>query len=168
MPMSDDARGLIQATRTFPGTAENCGRARSWVRSLLLAYPSIRDSVELVVSELFTNAIRHTASGEPGGAVRVTVRTEGDPPVLLRLEITDEGRREPMPAQVARAMLPPEDAQSGRGLFIASALSYACGRLPASNGEVHPAAPTFQHRHGSMITWAEFALRSELQMAASP
>ena len=148
MPMSDDARGLIQATRTFPGTAENCGRARSWVRSLLLAYPSIRDSVELVVSELFTNAIRHTASGEPGGAVRVTVRTEGDPPVLLRLEITDEGRREPM--------------------LIASALSYAWGRLPASNGEVHPAAPTFHHRHGSMITWAEFALRPELQMAASP
>ena len=129
MPMSDDARGPIQATRTFPGTAENCGRVRSWVRSLLLSYPAVRDSVELVASELFTNAIRHTRSGQPGGTVRVALTTVGDPPTLLRLEITDQGQQSQVPRQAARAVLPPEEAQSGRGLFIASGIITAKEQL---------------------------------------
>ncbi len=166
--MSDDARGPIQATRTFPGTAESCGQARSWIRSLILPYPEIRDSAELVISELFTNAIRHTASGDPGGTVRVTVRTEGDPPSLLRLEVTDEGRRNHVPRQVSRAMLPPEDAQSGRGLFITSVVSYAWGCFPADGDGPRPAEPVREHRDGAMTTWVEFALRQEKEMAGSP
>ncbi len=166
MPMSDDARGPIQATRTFPGTAENCGRVRSWVRSLLLSYPAVRDSVELVASELFTNAIRHTRSGQPGGTVRVALTTVGDPPTLLRLEITDQGQQSQVPRQAARAVLPPEEAQSGRGLFIASVLSRAWGRFPSDGAR--PSDQGLEASDGSMTTWVEFLLVPEMEMAGSP
>ncbi|UOE22142.1 ATP-binding protein [Thermobifida halotolerans] len=165
--MSDDARGPIQATRTFPGTAENCGRARSWVRSLTLPYPDVRDSVELVASELFTNAIRHTRSGDPGGLVQMTLSTEDDPPTLLRLEITDGGLRTDLPKQVAHALLPPSDAQSGRGLFIASVLSRAWGRFPAHGNGDHLSGAALGPHSGSMTTWVEFSLHPELEMAGS-
>jgi anti-sigma regulatory factor (Ser/Thr protein kinase) len=63
--------------RSFAGTAASVGVARAWVREVLPAGCGRVDDVLLVVSELATNAILHSASGTPGG--RYAVQLEVDP-----------------------------------------------------------------------------------------
>ena len=52
--------------RAFPGTPEQVRIARRFVASLLDGSP-VRDDAVYAASELFTNGVRHTASGRPGG-----------------------------------------------------------------------------------------------------
>ncbi|KUJ66638.1 hypothetical protein ACZ90_34680 [Streptomyces albus subsp. albus] len=76
----------------------------------------VRDNAELVVSELFTNAVRHTSSDE----VRCELRVYGG---RLRLEVADQGcaRTEP------RARTVGADQEGGRGLMLVEALSTSWG-----------------------------------------
>lgn len=73
--------------RNFPGTRDQISEARRFVHSYLGDRPET-DTAELVVSELATNAIRHTRSGLPGGRVGVTLHAGG---TLLVLAVHDEG-----------------------------------------------------------------------------
>lgn len=155
-PMSENDLHVIQATRTFSGTAAQCGQMRAWIRSLMRPFPQIRDAVELVATELFTNAVEHTASGKPGGRVEVFLTRLAEDPQTLCLEIVDQGTGGDLPRQVARAILPGPEAQSGRGLFITSVLSREWGRFPAGNGHSPRASQQRGERPGSMVTWAEF------------
>ncbi|MCM2580398.1 ATP-binding protein [Streptomyces meridianus] len=72
-----------------------------------------RADAELVVSELFTNAVRHTDSVKVSCEVRVIG-------ARLRVEVTDQGRAEtePRPRQ-ADAI----GEEGGRGLLLVGALS---------------------------------------------
>ncbi|MEQ4724991.1 ATP-binding protein [Nonomuraea sp. B19D2] len=63
--------------RSFEGTADSVGVARAWVREVLPTGCGRVDDVLLVVSELATNAVLHSASGGPGG--RYAVQLEVDP-----------------------------------------------------------------------------------------
>ncbi|MFC0598635.1 ATP-binding protein [Streptomyces palmae] len=87
----------------------------------------VRDNAELVVSELFTNAVRHTSSDE----VRCELRVYGG---RLRLEVADQGcaRTEP------RARLVSADQEGGRGLMLVEALSTSWGvrTHPSGRGRV--------------------------------
>ena len=58
--------------RAFPGTPGQVGAARRFVAELLQGSPFLDDAV-VVLSELFTNAVLHTASGDPGGLVVIQV-----------------------------------------------------------------------------------------------
>ncbi|MET7932724.1 ATP-binding protein [Streptomyces sp. NPDC005322] len=78
-----------------------------------------RDSAELVVSELFTNAVRHTSSEE----VRCSLQLLG---ARLRLEVADQGCTRTVPQ--ARAVS--ADQEGGRGLMLVEALSEAWGVRP--------------------------------------
>ncbi|WP_133741548.1 ATP-binding protein [Actinorugispora endophytica] len=162
--MRDDDFFPIRAARTFPGTADRCGEARAWIRGLLHPFPHARDAVELVASELFANAVRHTASGEPGGEIEVTLTLSGEDPETLRLEVVDQGPGNSVPKQAARAILPGADAQNGRGLFIASILSRAWGRFPAD----HRRSGLERGHPDSMVTWAEFCTHRDMEMAGNP
>jgi serine/threonine-protein kinase RsbW len=72
--------------QVFGGTPEAVAAARAFTRDALGAVPAL-DDVVLLVSELCSNAIRHTASGHGGtfevaisvgrGGVQVSVRDEG-------------------------------------------------------------------------------------------
>lgn len=78
--------------------------------------------MDVMVSEIATNALLHTASGRPGGGVDVVVRAAAD---RVRVEITDDGGAATLP--VVRTVAADEWAQSGRGLAMVAALSAACG-----------------------------------------
>ncbi|MFF1406374.1 ATP-binding protein [Streptomyces sp. NPDC058294] len=73
--------------RVFPGLPEEVAHARHFVTALLADRGPVEDAV-LVVSELATNAVRHTLSGSAGGRFFVIVCLEDD---HVRIEVVDQG-----------------------------------------------------------------------------
>ena len=71
----------------FPGVPASVRQAWAWV-SGLLADPDTAADAALMTSELFTNAIKFTASCLPGGVVKVIVRTGHE---WVRVDVFDEG-----------------------------------------------------------------------------
>jgi anti-sigma regulatory factor (Ser/Thr protein kinase) len=106
--------------RAFPGSPRQVSAARQFVASALDGSPWREDAV-IVVSELFTNALRHTQSGQPGGLVVVGVSQW---PQGVRVAVTDQGSanqpviRNPGPNR--------QPVDSGNGLYLVACLS---GRL---------------------------------------
>jgi serine/threonine-protein kinase RsbW len=111
---------LSSWARAFPSAPRQVGVARQFVASLLNGSP-LRDDAVVVVSELFTNALRHTESGKPGGLVVVSVIQW---PQGVRIAVTDQGSagqpviRNPNPNR--------QPVDSGNGLYLVARLS---GRL---------------------------------------
>ncbi|MFC3521472.1 ATP-binding protein [Streptomonospora nanhaiensis] len=133
-----DQRRLLTLPRRIPSTVadvhsvlfgpepDQIRTARSWAwRSSGLGYDHA-DSLLLVLSELHTNALRHTASGLPGGTVRVDL--ERLPDRGFRVSVTDQGPRPgaattvPTPAS-ADLFAGLVTEESGRGLDLVAALS---------------------------------------------
>jgi serine/threonine-protein kinase RsbW len=86
----------------------------------------------LLVSEIFSNSVRHSGSGAAGGTVTVAVRA-GDG--VVRVEVTDRagpGKPELRPAS--------RDAEGGRGLQLVAGLAAQWG---------------WRRRGGRMVTWFE-------------
>jgi anti-sigma regulatory factor (Ser/Thr protein kinase) len=96
--------------RSFPNHASAVAAARSFVMGVLpdLAQQTL-ERVELMVSELTTNAVKHAHS-----RFNVTVVTDA---LRVRVEVNDEGQRIPVRRHAA-----PTDT-GGRGLMIVQALS---------------------------------------------
>lgn len=118
---------LISRSAVLAGTAASAAAARRLLAEALSvagSCPAAEDA-GLVVSELATNAIQHTRSGE-SGEFRVTAAVSPGEWVLIL--VGDDGPDVPgaapaIPAQ--RAV--PASAESGRGLLIVAALSDAYG-----------------------------------------
>ncbi|KWW98164.1 hypothetical protein TH66_23280 [Carbonactinospora thermoautotrophica] len=101
---------------TLPGIPAMASVARHYVRELLADCPRV-DDVELVVSELVGNALRHTRSGGDGSfTLRVLLK-----PGWVRVEVADQGG--PGAPQVVRA----GEEESGRGLAIVAMLADRIG-----------------------------------------
>lgn len=103
--------------RAFPGTPAHAGAARRFVAGLLPGSPLCDDAV-VILSELFTNAILHTASGMPGGLVIVQVSRwrRG-----MRIAVTDQGSAgQPV---IGDPAVGAEPAESGHGLYLAACLA---------------------------------------------
>src|SRR5690606_11304995 len=70
------------AFTSFPGLPASVAAARRFVAASLRACPEVTvsdeviDTVELITSELATNTIRHTCSGDPGQTFTVRVETD--------------------------------------------------------------------------------------------
>ncbi|GAB3210347.1 ATP-binding protein [Marinactinospora thermotolerans] len=144
---------LLAETRIFPGRPEQCREARLWIRGLVRPFGTVADAVELVTSEFFGNAIRHTASGDVGGEVTVVLAGLGRGVVYL--EVADQGAG----TGPVRAQLPSPGRTGGRGLYLAEALSTAWGRHPAdgSPGDPGGTGVTGPSRGDApMATWALF------------
>lgn len=100
----------MEWSQTYPGLPSMVPAMRAFVRAMLADTPRIEDA-ELIISELGTNALRHTPSGAPGGEVRVSVITK---PGWARISVTDQGTR-----AWERALSPPdEEEETGRGLLL--------------------------------------------------
>lgn len=100
----------------LPASGRAVAQARAAVDQLgtLASYPDARFAVRLLVSELFTNAVKY---GRPGDArVRVSLAIGG---THIRGEVADHGRGF---AEGAVSM-PNEEAESGRGLAFLDAIA---------------------------------------------
>jgi anti-sigma regulatory factor (Ser/Thr protein kinase) len=102
--------------RVFPGEERQLGVVRRWVESLLPECPA-RDDVACVVTELGTNAIRHTASGRGGWFV---VEVAWYRPVV-RVAVTDDG------AAAGPRVIDDPAGEHGRGLLVVAGLSARTG-----------------------------------------
>jgi anti-sigma regulatory factor (Ser/Thr protein kinase) len=132
--MAADQATMAAASVTYPGTPASVPVARRWLRRVLSWSPRV-DDLELIVSELMSNAIRHTPSGHDGGTVAVTIRWS---PGAARIELEDDGT-----GQWSTA---PHDAfaECGRGLMLVSALADDIG---------HDITRGQHHRVWAEVTW---------------
>ncbi|MFI1826511.1 ATP-binding protein [Streptomyces sp. NPDC020412] len=94
--------------RTFAGLPQEVSRARRWTRDLLGAHPCADDAL-LIVTELGTNAITHTASG--GGDFLVVVTHAK---AAVTITVTDLGGAHTRP----HVTHPHSEAVGGRGLAL--------------------------------------------------
>ncbi len=114
-------------SRTFPGLPEQIGQARLFTRSVL-AGRAEADTAELVVSELATNALRHTPSGKPGGTFVVVVWARADG---VRVAVYDLG------SACGPAITPSggnELRASGHGLVLVARLAKEWGATTTRAG----------------------------------
>ncbi|WP_326645763.1 ATP-binding protein [Streptosporangium sp. NBC_01755] len=116
-----------------PGKKEQVRAARSFVK----AHLSEHLDAELIVSELATNAVEHTRTGQPGGVFTTTVKRNPDGTAYI--EIADQGG----PVVFG---LPTPNREGGRGLYLVTALATAWGFKGDAAGrtvwvELPPPAP---------------------------
>jgi anti-sigma regulatory factor (Ser/Thr protein kinase) len=130
-PIQDapDARAgaTLDSLISVPGVPATVAVARRLVRAALAGSPRC-DDIELVTSELLTNAICHSGSGEEGSPVTIRIRAEDG---WVRIEVTDRGN-----ASWAEPTGAGEDEERGRGLAIVHTLADKAGHEPAAGGQV--------------------------------
>lgn len=109
---------LMVWSRLFPGQPEQVGASRRFVRAVLDGRADTH-MIELLVSELTTNALLHTASGLPDGwfVVHLLVFTD-----RVRIRVFDLGGKT-VPAVVED----PNGDEHGRGLLTVAAIAMAWG-----------------------------------------
>jgi anti-sigma regulatory factor (Ser/Thr protein kinase) len=132
---ADPAEMTVIGETTLPGTERSVAKSRGFVRKTLGAHHPTLDGVGLSVSELATNAIRHTPSGA-GGRFTITLAAADH---RIRAEVTDDGATgsDPRPG-----LDPGPDAEHGRGLLLIQAIADRWGVT----------------RHAGRTTvWVEFA-----------
>jgi serine/threonine-protein kinase RsbW len=100
-------------TRNFRGGADQVLEVRHWLEDLLPDCAA-RTDVLLLASELCTNAVVHSRSGEPGGQFSVDVDWA---PTLARVVVGDQGSAK-APAMAARTGDAAQLGESGRGLLL--------------------------------------------------
>ena len=111
---------------TIPGREQSVPQARAFVDSILGPGHPRADVARLLVSELVTNAVQHTQSRRPGGAVTLVII---DLAGGLRVEVIDEGSSRSVPV-VRDDVL----ATDGRGLFLVQSLADEWGYLREREG----------------------------------
>lgn len=110
----------------LPAVPAAVGLARASVRRLLDRWGTgdgTTDNAVLVISELVTNAVKHTASD------RIVCRVQVDGR-LLHIEVEDENRAGTLPTR----RRPGPDDQGGRGLLLVGMLSGDWGVRDAPHG----------------------------------
>lgn len=113
-----DARMTEPARRAFPGCADQIAKARQFVSAELTGCP-VTDEAVLCVSELATNALMHTESGDSGKFEVIVQRG----PSSARISVRDQGAASaPMAQPVDLA------SESGRGLGLVSVIADLWGQ----------------------------------------
>lgn len=131
--------GTAAASRSWrpPADGNPVAAARAWVRRTLpevvhrRVRPDLAEDLDIVVSELAGNALRHA-----GGVARVGLELR---PGAVRVTVVDDDERAPVVRH------PDRDGESGRGILLVGALSSAW-------------STDHDLRHGGKHVWAELAL----------
>lgn len=104
----------MRERHTFPNEPESVTAARNFVRRALEGVPTdMAQTVELMVSELATNCVRHT-----DGNFEISVEQDAEE---IRVEAVDSGGGKP------QLRSPGPSDPHGRGLLIVDALADAWG-----------------------------------------
>ena len=110
--------------RTFPGRADQIAHAREFTKRMLGLCP-VADEAVLLVSELATNALAHTSTGD-GGQFHVTICRNG---TSLLIGVSDSGSdKTPAPGP-----LNPE-SETGRGLGLVELIAERWGYCGDQHG----------------------------------
>jgi|SRR5690625_3339234 len=119
---------MVSWSRMFPGLPAEVAHARAFTRAVMGGHP-LADTAELVVSELATNAVQHSLSGQWCGPFIVFVDAESS---SAKVAVVDLGG-DTKPAAPALGALDMAD-DHGRGLAIVAAMSKEWGFEPDSFG----------------------------------
>lgn len=118
---------------TYPATAKHVGRVRHLLAEFLGACPRA-DDAGLVASELLTNSLQHSESGD-GGAFSFEATLSRR---LILLEVTDQGGPwKRMAGLWEGGGTPDAEGEDGRGLFMVALLaggSHNCGVVDSVTG----------------------------------
>ena len=121
----DGPRSATLGSLTIPGTPQHVASARMFIARTASRVPGIdSDAATVLTSELVTNAIQHTRSGD-GGEVTVVVIGLPDG---VRVEVTDQGSPG---APVVKSDL---YAADGHGLYLVQQLAGKWGYLRDPTG----------------------------------
>ena len=110
---------VIAGSLTLPGQTRNVAEARAFVAKTLGPRHPCHDVAVLLCSELVTNAVVHTASGQPGGTVTIVVLRLAD---AVRVEVIDHGSASSTPVVKGEVLAP-----DGHGLFLVDQLADSWG-----------------------------------------
>lgn len=122
---------LVVATACFAGNPSEVCQAREFVRGVLGENCPVLDDVLLMVSEIASNAVRHTASARENGWFDLTVcRADG----TIRIAVGDQGSASG--PQLADSGDGSESGTAGRGLRIVNTLSRRWGHAGDDKGRV--------------------------------
>ena len=113
------AGSAVRESVTLAGRAERTRAAQAFVSEVLGPGHPWGDVAVLLVSEIFSNSIRHSRSGDPGETVTIAVRA-GDG--IVRIEVTD--RAGPGTPELRSA---DRDTEGGRGLQLVAGLATRWG-----------------------------------------
>ncbi|WP_425003879.1 ATP-binding protein [Mycolicibacterium sp. S3B2] len=101
-------------TRTGPETLDEIQRTLDQAWSEADIAEDIKMSIELAVSEIGTNIIEHSGSGDQPVQLRMVVALRPD---SVTVTFTDDGH--PAPVDLTRFEMPADLSERGRGLAIA-------------------------------------------------
>lgn len=157
-PADAGCRELVTAS-VFSGRPEEVAVARSWATKMADTWDCEAMAAAMVVTELITNAVRHTRSGQPGGTVIVVLVSGG--PGGMAIHVHDLGAdngQVPTPCPVVSGGL----TETGRGLHIVAMVAEEWGYGPAAACSVWgPGDPAAQV--GGCCTWCRLPKASERQ-----
>lgn len=117
--------GLQRWRWALPGEESSLRELRRWIAALLPECPS-RDDLISVATELASNALMHTASGQGGGYRTEVIWT----PTVVRVAIADGG------SQAQPRVIEDPDGERGRGLLMVRELSLRTGMTGDEHGRV--------------------------------
>jgi anti-sigma regulatory factor (Ser/Thr protein kinase) len=115
--------------RVLPGKPEAVGAARQIARELLGDEHPATQTAMLLLSELVTNAVLHSKSGEPGGSVTVALCSV---PAGILIQVRDDGG----PSEPRVSAISADGAEHGYGLLLVDALAERWGTIPSPDGRV--------------------------------
>jgi anti-sigma regulatory factor (Ser/Thr protein kinase) len=112
----------LRARLTVPGRPEQVATARATVALALGAGHPCTDAAVLITSELVTNSVIHSDSGQAGGTITITVV---EVCTGVRIEVTDDGAAKSPALRLAGG-----GDEAGRGFELIDALAarWACRR----------------------------------------
>ncbi|MEU3017307.1 ATP-binding protein [Nocardiopsis sp. NPDC007018] len=128
-PKPVHTRSITEACRRFPGQRDHVREVRIWARETLSTWGvGVPEDLALVITELATNAVDHTFSGDEGGIFTVRLYLHGD---HVRVVVRDAG---PRAGRTPTRRTPVPTALHGRGLTLVAACSTSWGALRYGTG----------------------------------
>jgi anti-sigma regulatory factor (Ser/Thr protein kinase) len=111
-------------------TAVPCARLHAKHLAWEWGLSGITDTIELLVSELTTNAVQAMAGQDDQPAIRLRLLSDN---ARVRIEVWDSDPRSPAPKDPAADGIPDLEAEGGRGLFLVAALSTRWAWIPTQD-----------------------------------
>ncbi len=115
--------------RVLPGRPESVSAARQLARQVLGDGNPVTETAMLLVSELVTNSVMHSKSGEPGGSVTVALCSG---PAGILIQVRDDGG----PSEPRVSTMPTGGAEHGYGLLLVDVLADRWGTISSPDGRV--------------------------------